>query len=157
MHQSASVSSPNSIQILKNETKHHERWTHALLGQKILKNHSVIKHNNVELYLDADSFKLPSDWCDLELQIDNLKKQLSDHLPKDFNSWEDDDYVFDDEEFLVEESYWRDCTLLKTLASERSIANNRKFVSLVNLCKIINAVRNLPSSISVPHLSTNRN
>ena len=61
MHESAFVSSPDSILILKNDTKHHEHRTHALLGQKNLKNHSVIKHNNVELFLDADTFKLPSD------------------------------------------------------------------------------------------------
>ena len=38
---------------------------------------------------------------------------------------------------------------LLTLASERSIANNKTYISLINLCKIIETVRNLPSSMSV--------
>ena len=65
--------------------------------------------------------------------IQNTLQSIVESMDREFILKYDDSAIFD----------------LLTLASERSIANNKKCVSLVNLCKIIDAVRNLPPSISV--------
>jgi len=82
-----------------------KRREYALLGQKIMRGLCCIKHLNCELYVDAAVYQLPANVQALENQIRELRDQLNKRLPMDFNDWEDDDFVFQDDDAMTENEF----------------------------------------------------
>jgi len=82
-----------------------KRREYALLGQKIMRGLCCIKHMNCELYVDAAVYKLPENIQALENQMRELRDQLNMRLPMDFNDWEDDDFVFQDDDAMTEHDF----------------------------------------------------
>jgi len=79
-----------------------KRRNYALLGQRIMRGLCCIKHMNCELYVDAAIYQLPENVHTLENQIRYLRDQLQKRLPMDFNDWEDDDFVFQDDDTMTD-------------------------------------------------------
>lgn len=79
-----------------------KRREYALLGQKIMRGLCCIKHMNCELYVDAALYILPISVEALESQMRDLRDQLHKRLPMDFNDWEDDDFVFQDDDTMTD-------------------------------------------------------
>jgi hypothetical protein len=82
-----------------------KRREYALLGQKIMRGLCCIKHLNSELYVDAAVYQLPVSIQALENQMRELRDQLNKRLPMDFNDWEDDDFVFQDDDAMTEHDF----------------------------------------------------
>jgi hypothetical protein len=82
-----------------------KRREYALLGQKIMRGLCCIKHLNSELYVDAAVYQLPTNIQALENQMRELRDQLNMRLPMDFNDWEDDDFVFQDDDAMTENDF----------------------------------------------------
>ena len=82
-----------------------KRREYALLGQKIMRGLCCIKHLNSELYVDAAVYQLPVSIQALENQMRELRDQLNMRLPMDFNDWEDDDFVFQDDDAMTENDF----------------------------------------------------
>jgi hypothetical protein len=78
------------------------RRSHGLLGQDILSQFCCIKMNQLELFVDPNVYSLPADFKALRMQIKLVLEQASSY-PKDFNDWEDDDFSFEDDEWLITE------------------------------------------------------
>jgi hypothetical protein len=82
-----------------------KRREYALLGQKIMRGLCCIKHMNCELYVDAAKYELPGSVQALETQMRDLRDQLHKRLPMDFNDWEDDDFVFQDDDAMTDAEF----------------------------------------------------
>jgi len=95
--------SPEAVEYLRQETKHYGRRTHGLLGQHILDRFTCIKHNGCKLYVDASKYQLPSNFRTLDFQVDALRSQLKVSVPDEFDDWEDDDFAFEDDDYITDE------------------------------------------------------
>ena len=96
---------PASVACLTTATGPEQRRTHALLGQDILSEFSMLKHGHVELYVDPSEYTLPVDFQELRNQTISLEMQLRKDLPESFDDWEDDDFAFEDDEILSSEDF----------------------------------------------------
>ena len=81
------------------------RRTHALLGQDILSEFTLLKHGHVELYVDPSEYTLPASFQELTNQTISLEMQLRKDLPESFDDWEDDDFAYEDDEILSSEDF----------------------------------------------------
>ena len=96
---------PQSIERINIARGSLERRTHALLGQDILNEFSMLKHGHVELYVNPREYILPANFDELRNHIKLLEMQLKPDLPESFNDWEDDDFAFEDDDILSSEDF----------------------------------------------------
>eukprot|EP01038_Epipyxis_sp_PR26KG_P016853 gene16853-23085_t len=68
-----------------------KRRKHALLGQDILQKYSCIRHDKVELYIDALKMEGKFDWVDITECCLAAVKSSKEHIPDGFEDWDDDD------------------------------------------------------------------
>lgn len=76
-----------------------KRRSHGLLGQDILQQFCLVRFNDVELYVNHKAYSLPKTFDELWVQMKDLKDQITD-FPEGFKDWEDDDFAFNDDEWL---------------------------------------------------------
>jgi hypothetical protein len=95
---------PNELATLHEEIQamDHGRRSHGRLGQQILSRFACIKHDGCELYVDPMSYGLPTDFRALDFQVNDLRSQVKTVLPNTFNDWEDDDFAFEDDDYLTD-------------------------------------------------------
>jgi hypothetical protein len=74
----------------------HERRTHALLGQSILKDVASFKYSTIEFYVHPN-FHVLSSWKQIKEDTVHITNALN--VPDDFQEWVDDDNLcYDDGE-----------------------------------------------------------
>jgi hypothetical protein len=88
---------------LRAETKLHARRTHGLIGQQILDQFASFKCVGCEIYVDPSQYIWLSSFDDLRHQLIDLVGQTKEGLPDTFDDWEDDDFAFDDDDYIVDE------------------------------------------------------
>jgi hypothetical protein len=55
-----------------------------------------------KIYFDLSQYTLPSSFTDLRHQLINLVEQTKEGLPDTFDNWEDNDFAFDDDDYIVD-------------------------------------------------------
>jgi hypothetical protein len=66
------------------------RRSHAILGQVIMKQYSSIRFQQIEFFVDAQTYDIPS-WSFMKVHTLSIIQQIK--LPESFDNWEDDDNV----------------------------------------------------------------
>ena len=74
------------------------RRSHGLLGQSFLVNSASIKYKGCELYVNPSEYAFPASFSELAITVGKIRVELHDHLPDNFNNWEDDDHEYEDDE-----------------------------------------------------------
>eukprot|EP01038_Epipyxis_sp_PR26KG_P009176 gene9176-12374_t len=88
-----------------------KRRKHALLGQDILQKYSCIRHDRVELYIDALKMEGKFDWVDITECCLAAVNSSKEHIPDGFEDWDDDDMAnvffegFEDNYYLYDPDF----------------------------------------------------